>query len=175
MEVPGLRRVGKNVENLGNRKQNLQEELDRKMKEAQEMDRREEEERARREREINEKIEELEEIVREEQENEKRRRDEMCEEDKKVVVIGDSLMVGFKRFLQDNSREFLFLNDTNIRYLRGGWLEEILEEAKKVKFGDEGGILVIQGGGNSLKEEGAVFQWMRIVDTIQEVWKKIKM
>ena len=45
--------------------------------------------------------------------------------------------------------------------LKGGGvtLNEVIEEAKSVKFGRERGILIIQGGGNNLTQGGAVLQW----------------
>ena len=59
-----------------------------------------------------------------------------------------------------------------IRFKRGATLNEVIEEAKSIKFGRDGGILVIQGGGNNLTQDGAVLQWFKLMECIREIWKE---
>ena len=50
-----------------------------------------------------------------------------------------------------------------VQLMLPGYLQEILDEIRNTDFGEEGGILVIQGEGNNLKEAEPILQWTRIV------------
>ena len=111
-----------------------------------------------------------------EQHQEKKRKIEEKEKEmtkkERVVVVGDSLMANFSSFIRNNKDKFDIEDTVEINYKRGANLDEILMKVREVVFEEMGGVLIIQGGGNNLLQEGAVLQWMKIVNTIQEVWRK---
>ena len=91
-------------------------------------------------------------------------------------MIGDSLMSNFGEYVNENKEEmeYKFEKQLELRYKREAMLDEILEEVKNLKLGDEGAIVVIQGGGNNFLQDRGVLQWMKISQCILEIWKRYK-
>ena len=63
-----------------------------------------------------------------------------------TVLIGDSFMAHCREHLQIHENKHHQCKGAEIRFKRGAILDEIIEEAKSVTFGKEGGILIYTKG-----------------------------
>ena len=105
-------------------------------------------------------------------ERKERKREE--ERDKRLVLIGDSILKHLDKYLETNGYKKENKPEREIICMRGANISQITDIVKKTKMGRKGEILIIQGGGNNLVKEGAVLTWMKIVEAIKEVWKNNK-
>ena len=85
------------------------------------------------------------------------------------MIIGDSLMAHGREHLHTYENKCQQCQRATIGFKRGATLNEIIEEVKAIKFDGEGGIIVIQGEGNNLMQDGAVLQWFKLMECIGEI------
>ena len=85
-------------------------------------------------------------------------------------------MAQFREYVQETKNEmgYEFADQLELRYKRGAMLDEILEEVRSLSLGEEGAIIIIQGGGNNFLKDRGVLQWMKISQCILEVWRRNK-
>ena len=115
----------------------------------------------------------------EERERERRIRAEKSErnegtENTKVVVVGDSLVRYLEDPLQTNTENDEKKRNRKVICKPGATMYQIAEVVEKLDMGNEGGVVVIQGGGNNLLKIGARKTWERIRQAIWEMWEKNK-
>ena len=90
----------------------------------------------------------------------------------KIIIIGDSLMAHGREHLHNYENKYQQCQRATIGFKRGATWNEIIEEVKAIKFDREGGIIVIQGEGNNLTQDGAVLQWFKLMECIGEIWRE---
>ena len=93
-------------------------------------------------------------------------------QEQKVVAVGDSMLKNLWLPLATTDGRTKPKRNRIISYVPGANINNIMETVKNLEMGPNGGVIVIQGGGNGLAWEGAEETWEKIKKGISEVWKR---